>query len=117
MDDSTQEQKPSQDSNSTLLNPQTRCNLRHLRNRRQFTDTSALNFSALLCNSAVRLPRQHAQPLYSDTHSSETVSLSNFTSRIDTASLISSDLQTAYLSGKLFFFRSSRTYRRGDRTI
>ena len=48
------------------------------------------------------LQRQHAQPLSSDTHSSELVPQSYFTSGLDTASLLSSDVQTAYLSGNLF---------------
>ena len=46
--------------------------------------------------------RQHAQPHSSETHSSELVPQSYFTSGIDTASLISSDVQTACLSGNLF---------------
>ena len=61
------------------------------------------NFSALSSNSAaLRLARQHAQLSSSDTHSSELVPHSYFTSDFDTASLLSSDVQTALLSGILF---------------
>ena len=101
-DDSTQGYKPSQDSNNTLYIPHRRYNLRPLPNRRLRTDTSTLNFSALSSSSASRLLRQHAQPQSSETHSSELVPQSYFTSGVDTASLISSDVQTAYLSGNLF---------------
>ena len=71
-------------------------------NRRQGTHTSVLNFSKLPSSSASRLLRQHAQPLSSDTHSSELPPRSCFTFGIDPASLISSDQQTAHLSGYLF---------------
>ena len=101
-DDSTQRYKPSQDSNSTIYIPQHRYNLRPLPNRRLSTDTSALNFSALSSSSTSRLLRQHAKPQSSETHSSELVPQSYFTSGVDTASLISSDVQIAYLSGNLF---------------
>ena len=86
----------------TQIVPQHRYNLRPLPNRRLSTDTSTLNFSALCTSSASRLFRQHAQPQSSETHSSELVPHSYFTSGIDTASLISSDVQTAALSGNLF---------------
>ena len=66
-------------------------------------DTSKLNFSALSSTSALRLARQHAQPLSSETYSSEFDPQSYFTSGFETASLLSSDAQTAFLSGKLFF--------------
>ena len=52
---------------------------------------------ALSSSSASRLLRQHAQQQSSETHSSELVPRSNFTSGIATASLISSDVQTANL--------------------
>ena len=64
---------------------------------------STLNFSALSIYFALRLLRQHAQSLSSDTtHSSEHVPRSYFTSGVDTASLLSSDVQITYLSGNLF---------------
>ena len=53
-------------------------------------------------NSALRLVRQHAQPLSSDTQSSELFQSSYFTSGFETASLLSSNAQTAFLSGDLF---------------
>ena len=60
------------------------------------------NFSALSSNFAFRLLRQHTQPFSSESpHSSELVPQSYFASGVDTASLISSDVQTAYLSGNL----------------
>ena len=71
-------------------------------NRRLGTDTSTLNFSALSSSLAFFLLRQHAKTQYSETHSSELILRSYFTSGVYTASLISSDLQTAYLSGNLF---------------
>ena len=101
-DDSTQEYKHSQDSYITIYVPQHRYNLRTLPNRRLSTDTSTHNFSALCSSSATRLLRQHAQPQSSEIPSSELASRSYFTSGTDTASLISSDVQTAYLSGNLF---------------
>ena len=64
--------------------------------------SSTLVFSALSSNSVFRLARQHTQPLSSDTHSSELVPQSYFTSGVDTASLLSSDAQTAYFSGNFF---------------
>ena len=64
--------------------------------------SSTLVFSALSNNSVFRLARQHTQPLSSDTHSSELVPQSYFTSGVDTASLLSSDAQTAYFSGNFF---------------
>ena len=98
--DNTSEYTPSQDP-SSLFVPQHRYNLRDLPSRRLSTDTSTLNFSALSSNSALRLVRQHAQPLSSDTHSSELFQSSYFTSGFDTASLLSSIAQTAFLSGDL----------------
>ena len=82
--------------------PQHRYNLRDLPSRRLSTDTSTLNISALSSNSALRLVRQHAQPLSSETHSSELIPSSYFTSGFETASLLSSDAQTAFLSGNRF---------------
>ena len=71
-------------------------------NRRVSTDTSTVNFSAISSSSASRLLRQHVQPQSSETHSSELVPRSYFTSGIDVASPISSDVQTAYLSDNHF---------------
>ena len=82
--------------------PQHRYNLRDLPSRRLSTDTSTLNLSALSSNSALRLVRQHAQPLSSATNSSELIHSPYFTSGFETASLLSSDAQTAFLSGNLF---------------
>ena len=82
--------------------PRRRYNHRPLPNRRLSTDTSTLNFSALVNSSASRLLIQHAQPQSSETHSSKLVPQSYVTSGVDTASLISSEVQTAYLSGNLF---------------
>ena len=64
--DNTSDYAPSQDT-SSLFVPKHRYNLRDLPLRRLSTDTSTLNFSALSRNSALRLVRQHAQPLSSDT--------------------------------------------------
>ena len=96
------EDTPSQETTSSLFIPQHRYNLRDLPSRRLSTDTSRLNLSALSSNSALRLVRQHAQPLSSDTHSSELIPSPYFTSGLETASLLSSDAQTAFLSGNLF---------------
>ena len=93
---------PSQESTSSLFVPHHRYNLRSLPSRRLSTDTSTLNFSALSSNSALRLGRQHAQPLSSDTLSSEPIPPSYFTSGLETASLLSSDAQTAFHSRNLF---------------
>ena len=82
--------------------PHHRYNLRNFPSRRLSTDTLTLIFSSLSSNSALRLAREHAQPLSSDTHSSELVHQSYLTSGLDTASLLSSDAQTAFLSGQLF---------------
>ena len=82
--------------------PHHRYNLRNLPSIRLSTDTLTLILSALSSNSALRLARQHAQPLSSDTHSSQLVPQSYLTSGLDTASLLSSDAQTAFLSGHLF---------------
>ena len=102
--DSTPEYQPQTDTSSSEIIPQHRYNLRPLPNRRlSATDSSTLNFSALSSNSTLRLLRQHAQLLSSDTaHSSDFVPQPYLTSGIDTASLLSSDVQTAYLSGNLF---------------
>ena len=53
-------------------------------------------------SSEFRLVRQHAQPLSSETNSSEYIPSPYFTSGFETASLLSSDAQTAFLSGNLF---------------
>ena len=102
--DSALEYQPQTETSGSEIVPQHRYNLRPLPNRRlSATDPSTLNFSALSSNSALRLLRQHAQPLSSDTpHSSDFVPQSYLTSGLDTASLLSSDVQTAYLSGNLF---------------
>ena len=50
----------------------------------------------------MRLARQHAQPLSSDTDSSEFAPQSYFTTGLDTASLLCYDVQTAFLSGNFF---------------
>ena len=102
--DSASEYQPQTDTSSSDIVPQHRNNLRPLPNRRlSATDSSTLNFSALSSISALRLLRQHSQPLSSESpHPSELVPQSYFTSGVDTASLISSDVQTAYLSGNLF---------------
>ena len=50
----------------------------------------------------ITILRQHAQPLPSHTSSSELVPQSYSTSGFDTASLLSSDAQTAFLSGNHF---------------
>ena len=99
--DNTSDYSPSQDT-SSLFVPKHRYNLRDLPSRRLSTDTSTLNFSALSSNSALRLVRQHAQPLSSDTPSSELFQSPYFTSGFETASLLSSNAQTAFLSGDLF---------------
>ena len=100
--DTASEYTPSQETSSTLFLPQHRYNLRDLPSRRLSTDTSTLHLSALSSNSSLRLLRQHAQPLSSETHSSELIPSPYFTSGVDTASLLSSDAQTALLSGNLF---------------
>ena len=100
--DNTSEYTPSQETSSSLFIPQHRYNLRDLPSRILSTETSTLHLSALSSNSALRLVRQHAQPLSSETHSSELVPSPYFTSGFDTASLLSSDAQTALLSGNLF---------------
>ena len=106
--DNTSDYAPSQDT-SSLFVPKHRYNLRDLPSRRLSTDTSTLNFSALSSgndlydfHSALRLVRQHAQPVSSDTLSSELFQSPYFTSGIETASLLSSNAQTAFLSGDLF---------------
>ena len=100
--DNTSEYTPSQENTSSLFLPQHRYNLRDLPSRRLSTDTSTLNLSALSSNSALRLVRQHAQPLSSETHSSELIPSPHFFSGFETSSLFSSDAQTAFLSGNLF---------------
>ena len=101
--DSASEYQPQTDTSSSDIVPQHRYSLRPLPNRRlSATDSSTPLFSALSSNSALRLLRQHAQPLSSECpHSSDYVPQSYFTSGVDTASLISSDVQTAYLSRNL----------------
>ena len=100
--DNTSEFTLSQETTSSLFLPQHRYNLRDFPSRRLSTDTSTLNLTALSSNSALRLVRQHAQPLASETHSSELIPSPYFTSGFETASLLSSDAQTAFLSGNLF---------------
>ena len=119
--DNTSEYTPSQDTTGSLFVPQHRYNLRDLPSRRLSTDTSTLNLSALSSNSArrfvrqhaqplfsetssseFRLVRQHAQPLSSETNSSEFIPSPYFTSGFETASLLSSDAQTAFFSGIFF---------------
>ena len=104
MIDSASKYQPQTDTSGSEIIPQPRYNLRPLPIRRlSATDSSTLSFSALSSNSALRLLRQHAQSLSSDTaHSSDFLPQSFITSRLDTASLLSSDVQTAYLSGNLF---------------
>ena len=104
MIDSASEYQPQTETSGSEVIPQPRYNLRPLPNRRlSATDSSTLNFSALSSISALRLLRQHAQPLSSDTpHSLDFAPQSYLTSGLDTASLLSSDVQTAYLSGNLF---------------
>ena len=98
----TSEYTPSQETSSTHFIPQHRYNLRDLPSRRLSTDSSTVHLSALSSNSSLRIPRQHAQPLSSETHSSELVPSPYFTSGFDPASLLSSDAQTALLSRNLF---------------
>ena len=100
--DNTSEYTPSQDTTGSLFVPHHRYNLRDLPSRRLSTDTSTLNLSALSSNSTLRLLRQLAQPLSSETNSSDFIPSPYFTSGFDTASLLSSDAQTAFLSGNLF---------------
>ena len=99
--DDNLEYTASQDTTSSLFVPQQRYNFRALPSHRLSTDTSTLNLSALSSNCALRLVRQHAQPLSSETHSSELIPSLYFTSGFETASLLSSDAQTAFLSGNL----------------
>ena len=101
--DSASEYQTQTDTSGSEIIPQHRDNLRLLSNRRLSATDSSTNFSALSSNSALRLLRQHAQPLSSDTaHSSDFFPQSYLTSGLDTVSLLSSDVQTAYLSGNLF---------------
>ena len=100
--DNTSEYTPSQDTTGSFFVPHHRYNLRDLPSRRLSTDTSTLNQSALSTNSALRLVRQHAQPLSSETISSEFIPSPYFTSGFETASLLSSDAQTAFFSGSFF---------------
>ena len=92
--ESASEYQPQSDTSSSDIMPQQRYNLRPLPNRRlSATDPSTLNFSALSSNSALRLLRQHAQPISSDTvHSSDFAPQSYLTSGLDTASLLSFDV-------------------------
>ena len=53
-------------------------------------------------SSEFRFVQQHAQPLSSETNSSEFIPSPYFTSGFETASLFSSDAQTAFFSGNLF---------------
>ena len=65
-DNSSQDYIPSEDSNSSFLDPQHCFNLRPRPTRRVSSDTSIFNFSTLSNNSAARLSRQHVQPLSSN---------------------------------------------------
>ena len=100
--DKTSENTPSQDTSSSLFFPKHRYNLRDLPSRRLSSDTSTFHLSALSSISASKLVRQHAQPLSSETRSSEFVPSPYFTSGFETASLLSSNPQTALLSGNIF---------------
>ena len=102
--DSASEYQPQTYTSGSEIVPQHKYQLRPLPKRRlSATDSSTLNFSALSSNSSLRLLRKHAQPLSSDTaDSSDFVPQSYLTSGLDTASLLSSDVQTACLSGNLF---------------
>ena len=101
--DNPSEYIPSQDTTRSLFVPHHRYNFfRDLPSRRLSTDTSTLNLSALSSNSTLRLLRQHAQPWSSETTSSDFIPSPYFTSGVETASLLSSDAQTAFLSGNLF---------------
>ena len=95
--DNNSEYTPSQETTSSFFLPKHRYNLRDLPSRRLSTDTSLLNFSALSSNSA--------QPLSSETHSSELIPSPYFTSGFETTSLLSSNAQTALLSGDRFFHK------------
>ena len=95
--DNTSEYTPSKKTTSSLFLPKHRYNLRDLPSRRLSTDTSTLIFYALSSNSALRIVRQHAQPLSSETHSSELVPAPYFISGSDTASLLSFNAQTVSL--------------------
>ena len=100
--DKTSEFTSSQETTRSVFITQRKYNFRDLSSRRRSTDTSTLNLSALSSNSALGLVRQHAKPLSSETHSSELIPSHYFTSGFDTASLLTSDAQTAFLSGNLF---------------
>ena len=87
-----------------MVTSQHRYNIRPLPSRRLSTDNSTLHLSSLSSNSALRLVRQPAQPFSTEsltTHLSDFVP-QPFTSGVDTATLLSSDVQTAYFSGNLF---------------
>ena len=99
--DNTSGYTPSQETTSSLFLPKHRYNQRDLPSRRLSTDTSTLNLSSLSRISALTLVRQHAQPLSSETHSSELIPSPYFTCGFETASLLCSDAQTAFLSGNL----------------
>ena len=85
--------------------PQHRYKLGPLPSRRLSPDNSTLHLSFLSSNSALRLVRHNTSDLFQQTqtttHSSDFVPHC-FTSGIDTASLLSSDVQTAYISGNFF---------------
>ena len=101
--DSSSEYQPQTDASSSDIVTQQRYNLRTHPNRRlNATDSSTPNFSALSSNTSLRFLRQHAQPFSDSKHSSESVPQFYFTSGVDTASFISSDVQFAYFSGNLF---------------
>ena len=67
LDASSELNPQSQDTISSLFIPEQRYILRTLHSRRLSTDTATLDFSALSSKSALRLARQHAQPISSDT--------------------------------------------------
>ena len=101
--DSSSEYQPQTDASSSDIVTQQRYNLRTHPNRRlNATDSSTPNFSALSSNTSLRFLRQNAQPFSDSKHSSESVPQFYFTSGVDTASFISSDVQFAYFSGNLF---------------
>ena len=99
LSDDASEYIPLQESTSTLCVPHRRYNIRNLPTRTHSTYTSTLNFYRLSSNSALRFAGQHAQALSSEIHSSEFAPQSYFTADLDTASLFSSDVETAFLSG------------------
>ena len=82
--------KPSQNSDSTSFVPRHISFFRRLPTRRQSTDTSTPNFSALFVIQPIVF-----QPFSLDTQSADWFPPSYFTSVLDIATLIVSDVQTA----------------------